>query len=846
MSAEPTARQEPPRHHASAGAAVDEQQLLYRMALDAACIGIWHRDLADHSVRISPTLAQMLGYAPEERTLSEETWRATVHAQDLDLLDSTLHRTLGPAQNRDEPRDVRFRVMRQDGRQLWVTSRGKVIRDANGRPLRATGVVMDITAEYIAEEALRESEDRYRQLAELSPDGILVNQDAVYVYANPSAARILGLPGPEAILGTSPHAFLDPQHHGAISSRRLQVLENNANLPPLSLPFRRGDGGIVHVQTTAGPVTWKGRPAVQVLLRDISELKDARDKLRVMSERVRLVIESAGEGIWDWEIADNSYTFSGGLKAILGYDPATEGTPSPEWSRLIHPDDLPRVYDAVKATLEDRTPVYQCEYRIRAKDGSWKWVLSRGVVVERDEHGKPAIMTGTMSDISARKEADDQSWRHAYMDALTGVPNRRHFREQLELALLRSQRSGEKTALLFIDLDRFKEVNDVFGHDAGDALLVEAVGRIRGCVRQTDLTARLGGDEFIVMLNQFAELKHVEFTCDSILEALGRPFQVGAESVYVSASIGVALFPHDACEPDDLVRRADQAMYAAKKNGRNQFCFFTAAMDQKAHLRLRLSNELRHALDGGQLEVHYQPVLDLESGSIVKAEALLRWRHPELGVVEPSVFIPIAEEAGLIGRIGDWVFQQAGAASRRWRSELGVTVQVSVNKSPLQFRTHGSDADWLRHLEQLGVPGGHIAVEITEGVLLHASPNVCEQLIKYRNAGVQVAIDDFGTGYSSMAYLQKFHIDYLKIDQSFVCDIATNAAQRTIAESIVVMAHKLGLKVIAEGVETSEQLDVLRRAGCDYGQGFYFSRPVSAAAFGAMLARQRPLICGPG
>lgn len=812
-----------------------KSQLLYVTAIESAGIGTWDLDLSNDVVCMSPCLAQMLGFSPEVSRLSAEKWKATVLSEDLHLLDQALQE----ASLSGGSVEVHFRMHHQSGHQIWVSSRGKVIRDANGNPLHATGAMIDITAEKEAQAALRESEERYRQLAELSPDGIIVSVEDAVVYANQAASRILGFTSPLNILRKTVPDLLDACSYNAVTQWHEKILLNAGPLSPIILSLKRTDGSFIPVQATGGAVTWLGKPAIQVLMRDFTELKQTQDKLFIMSERLQLAIEGAGEGIWDWDIPSNSYTFSGGLKKILGYGPVGAVHEPVDWPKLIHTDDLPNVYDAVRSCLNGDTPTYRCEYRIRAKDGSWKWVLSRGVIVDRDENAKPVAMTGTMTDITARKDSEDEAWRHANLDALTGVPNRRFFRDRLNHELNRFERTNQKTALLFIDLDRFKEVNDVFGHDAGDLLLKDAVQRIRSCVRETDTIARLGGDEFIVMMNELASLHPIEFTCQRILNALAEPFQVRNEIVYVSASIGIALFPLDASEPDDLIRKADQAMYAAKKNGKNQFCYFTQSMDQQAHFRLRISSELRKALQAGQLQVHFQPVINLLHGDIVKAEALLRWQHPELGTVEPSIFIPIAEEAGLIGKIGDWVFQQAAACSKRWSEQIGMPFQISVNKSPLHFMSHSTEADWYRHISDLGLSGHHISVEITEGLLLHASGNVFEQLIKYRNAGVQVAIDDFGTGYSSMAYLQKFHIDYLKIDQSFVRDIATNSAHRTIAETIIVMAHKLGLKVIAEGIETQEQLDILYAAKSDYGQGYYFSHPLPEVEFEKLLLKSR-------
>jgi diguanylate cyclase (GGDEF)-like protein len=464
-------------------------------------------------------------------------------------------------------------------------------------------------------------------------------------------------------------------------------------------------------------------------------------------------------------------------------------------------------------------------------------VLTRGVIVARNERNNPTKMIGTTSDISARKEAEEQAWQHAHMDTLTGLPNRRLLRDRLAIEIRKAQRSHETLALLFIDLDGFKQVNDLLGHDAGDLLLKNVAQRLKACVRESDIVARLGGDEFTVVLTGLIDASPIEFLCAKILIMLSGPFSLGNESGYITGSIGVAVSPQDASSPDELLRKADQAMYAAKQAGKNRFSYFTREMDERAHARLHLSYELRHALDNNQLFLSYQPVIDLRSGLIAEAEALVRWTHPIYGNVEPSLFVPIAEECGLINKIGNWVFQEAAVFSKRCSQHLNKLVPIGINKSPVQFTSKDKDSDWLGYLERMDIPANSIIVEITEGILLHPSENVNITLMKYAESGMRVAIDDFGTGYSSMAYLHNFHIDYLKIDQSFVHDIETNSSHRTIAETIIIMAHRLGLQVVAEGIETEAQMELLARAGCDYGQGYYFSQPISEYCLLEMLTK---------
>ncbi len=421
-------------------------------------------------------------------------------------------------------------------------------------------------------------------------------------------------------------------------------------------------------------------------------------------------------------------------------------------------------------------------------------------------------------------------WQQANYDDLTGLPNRSMFQDRLEQEIIKSHRNKQKLALLFIDLDKFKEVNDSFGHNIGDSLLVEVSRRISSHVRESDSVARLGGDEFTVILPALDEISNIERVAQSIINELANPFMLDGNSIFISASIGITVYPDDASTPELLMINADHAMYTAKNAGRNRFCYFTAAIQEASQNRRKLIHNLRGALAAKQFILNYQPIVELSSGSIHKAEALLRWYHPIRGLICPTEFIPLAEESGLIIEIGDWVFREAAKQAKHFRKTLHPEFQISINKSPMQFRNDSIFfQDWSPYLKQLDLPGNSIAIEITEGLLLDMGAIVTKKLIALRDAGIQVAIDDFGTGYSSLSYLNKFDIDYLKIDQSFVRNL-TGCAPDDIAlcEAIITMAHKLGLKVIAEGIETIEQRELLATAGCDYGQGFLFSEPVTA------------------
>ena len=434
----------------------------------------------------------------------------------------------------------------------------------------------------------------------------------------------------------------------------------------------------------------------------------------------------------------------------------------------------------------------------------------------------------------------EQALREVNIDRLTGLPNRNVFQDRLDLDIKRSQRSGLPLALLFIDLDHFKEINDTRGHEAGD-LLLKAVGqRLRSHVRQSDTVARLGGDEFTITLAELHDVVSVTDIAQKLCDDLARPFMVGTEMAYISGSIGITVYPRDATTAGELLRNADQAMYRSKERGRNRFTYFTSSMQDAAQSRMALSNELRRAVENGQLEVYYQPIVDLATGELRKAEALLRWHHPQRGDISPAEFIPIAEHTGLISRIGNWVFEQALARARAWRTRAP-HLTINVNVSPLQF--YEGDGEHCRKWLGKGTPGeapavpemAEIGLEITESLLLSSDTEVLKQLLAFQQAGIQISLDDFGTGYSSLSYLRRFALDFLKIDKSFVYNLESDAANVALCEAIIVMAHKLGLLVIAEGVETRQQADLLRRAGCDFGQGFLFGQAMPAQQFETML-----------
>lgn len=452
-----------------------------------------------------------------------------------------------------------------------------------------------------------------------------------------------------------------------------------------------------------------------------------------------------------------------------------------------------------------------------------------------DEQGNPEAISGIAHDVTFRKHSEAEIWRHANYDPVTGVPNRRLFRDRLSQHAAHSDRTGDPFALLFIDLDKFKEINDRLGHDAGDKLLRIAAERIDSCIRHSDTVARIGGDEFTVLLLDTGDRQLIEEIAEKILKELKRPFKLDQDEVVISGSIGVTLFPEDARSDQQLLNNADESMYLAKRSGRNKICFFSDTMRQERSVRQRLIEQLRDAQDNHQLRLYFQPIVDLSDGSVSKAEALVRWEHPSKGFLLPGEFLELAEQTGLMSSLEHWVFAEAAANLKHWSAEGLTPIELTINASPMQFMHEDGTKPWQPYLEQFSRSEAGVAIELTENIFLQDTDYLANKLSELKAAGIKLVLDDFGTGYSSLAYLARFDVNYLKIDQTFVRDSEPGSSNRAIAETIVFMAHKLGIKVVAEGVETSEQRDWLKDTGCDFAQGYLFSKPLSAADFSEIL-----------
>lgn len=442
-------------------------------------------------------------------------------------------------------------------------------------------------------------------------------------------------------------------------------------------------------------------------------------------------------------------------------------------------------------------------------------------------------------DITERKLAEEHIWLKANFDSLTELPNRFMFKERLSFEIKKAHRSNKLLALLFLDIDRFKEINDSLGHDVGDQLLVQVASRLKGCVRDIDMVSRLGGDEFTVILNDLERTDDVELVAEKILTAIAQPFTIERHTIYISTSIGITFSPLDSEDDIELLKSADLAMYHAKTLGRNNYQYFTPSLQVNSLEKIALTNDLRQALDNDELSLVYQPVVCLSNHDIVKAEALIRWEHPKRGSISPATFIPIAEETGLINSIGEWVFQQAVLQVKDWRA-IAPNFQVSINTSPVQYQSDSINPNaWHQYLAQHRVPNQALIIELTETLLLESNESILNVLSEFRAHGTPVALDDFGTGYSSLSYLKKFDIDFLKIDRSFVDNLGDDSKDAALCQAIITMASSLGMEVIAEGIETNEHRALLTELQCGYGQGYLFSKPITPLALTNLLVAEQ-------
>ncbi|WP_298976884.1 EAL domain-containing protein [uncultured Thermosynechococcus sp.] len=584
----------------------------------------------------------------------------------------------------------------------------------------------------------------------------------------------------------------------------------------------------------------QGSQLIRCYITDITERKRSELALRISEERYALAAEGANDGLWDWQIRDRSMYYSPRWELLIGETPGTLQPTIEEWWRRVHPEDLERLRQCMKEHLLGTHPHFECEFRIKHADGSYRWMRSRGKAL-RDEKGQPYRMAGSMTDVTQYHLIQEQILHDALHDAMTGLPNRVLFMDRLTQAITRCvRRPNSLFAVLFLDVDRFKVINDSLGHLAGDQLLIGIARRLTACTRAEDTVARLGGDEFAILLEELRNPAQAIEVAKRILATLSRPFLLAGREVFTSASIGIAFPGEDSKTAEDLLRDADTAMYRAKSLGKSRYEVFSMTMRAQSIALMQIETDLRRAAERKEFLVYYQPIVDLSTRKIVGFETLLRWQHPERGVLSPAEFMNVAEETGLILPISWWVMAEACRQMQRWAKVFphSRALSISVNLSGRHFQQADLLPNLRAILSETEFPAERLRLEVTEGILIDNKEVAIATLQEIRAMGIGLYMDDFGTGYSSLSYLHRFPVDTLKIDRTFISTLNREQPSATIVHTILMLAHSLRLKVVAEGIETREQYQILQALGCNYGQGYFFARPLSAEQVTQLFASQ--------
>jgi diguanylate cyclase (GGDEF)-like protein/PAS domain S-box-containing protein len=784
---------------------------------------------------ISPSAERLLGYSTDE-WLQPGFWVDHIHPDNRNWAVE-----YGQQQTQcGLAHDFDYKFICKDGSTIWLRDIVSVIKE-EGKPRWLRGLMIDISAQKLLEQKLIKQREAILDVIALSPvPCALCDVDRTLTYVNQAFTQTLGymLEDVSTLEKWQETVYPDPEYRTWVEKNwQKNDTKNQLGEPilePLELTLRCKNGDDIHLIINAQPFIEGDIKERLVIFHDVTRRKKAEDELAFKNMLLAAQLEASPDALQLIDDQKRIISTNQRYQDLWGLSksevqPGTDGRVQRKVKeKLVKIDSFVERLDDLYQNTE-KTYIDEIEF----KDGRFFERYSAPLLgAEGHYYGR----FWSLRETTERKQTESMIWTQANFDQLTKLPNRRMLHTQLELEIKKAARNKLSISILCLDLDHFKEVNDTLGHSMGDTLLKSASQRLLDCVRETDIVGRLGGDEFIVALCDQASSNDVETVATKILRAFEEPFVLGQEIAHISTSIGITTFPQDGTNFDELLKNADQAMYAAKSAGRSNFHFFTETMQTKAIDRMRMLSDLRSALTNEELYLLYQPIVHLASGKVYKAEALLRWQHPERGIVSPGEFIRLAEESGLIIQIGHWVFQEAAKQTKHWHDNGHTDFQVSINTSPVQFRDSKIDfSEWFEYLEQLDLPGNSLNVEITEGLLMETRGEVMDKLLAFRDAGVLVSLDDFGTGYSSLAYLKKFDIDYLKIDQSFVANLSPGSDDFALCEAIIVMAHKLNLEVIAEGIETREQSDLLIAAGCDFGQGYLYSKPVSTDEFEVFL-----------
>ena len=818
------------RHAEDAEAALRESEAKTSTIIETIEDPYYEVDLHGNLVLCNSAFARLLGY-----TMSE---MAGINNRDLQTPEAAVHvfNTFNEVYRTGVPaKGVDWAMLRKDGSAVLGEGSVQLVRNRNGEAVGFRGILRDVTAHRQMQQALRESEEKYRSILETIEEAYYeVDLKGNLVLCNGAFCRMLGYKA-EELIGKNNRSFQPPEAATTVFSIFNQVYRSGMPANSFDWVMLRkdgsrvlGEGSVQLVRDYQGNVT-----GFRGILRDVTERRRVEQALRESEARFRALTHLSSDWYWEKD-AELRYTrMEGRHEKAKSIQNSFVGKRPWETELEVITDGG---WQAHRSVLDAREPFRDVVMFRELADGRPYYINVSGEPVF-DGTGMFSGYRGVSREITDQKMAEERIKHLATHDALTGLPNRVMFSHLLTTAIPLAQRQRRSLAVLFIDLDRFKFINDTLGHEAGDKLLKKVTSRFKKALRASDVIARFGGDEFVVLVQDLSDTKHVVTIARKILSAAIRPVTLMGRECRVTASIGIAMYPQDGDNEQSLMKNADIAMYFAKEEGKNNFQFYSKDIKSQSLERLVLENNLRNALERNEFSLHYQAKLDLSNSTITGVEALLRWDNAELGSVPPAQFIPIAEETGMIVSIGKWVLRTACAQNVAWQRMGLPPICMAVNLSVRQFSDEHLLHDIAAILRETGMAPHLLELEITEGMVIHNPEHALKLLSAIKAMGVRLAIDDFGTGYSSLGQLKNFPIDTLKVDRSFIRDIATNSEDKAITEAIIAMGKTLSLTVVAEGVETMEQEAFLRENACDEMQGYYFSKPIPAAELEALLSK---------
>ncbi|MEY2450971.1 MAG: hypothetical protein QOD92_545 [Acidimicrobiaceae bacterium] len=802
------------------------QGRLLEEAQAIAHVGSWDWNIASGRLSWSAEHYRIFGVPPSVFSPTIENGLAFIHEDDRDRLQAILATTIEVGQ----PFSYLCRIRRPSGEVRWIESVG-VPSIVDGVVVSLVGTALDVTARETSQAALRESETLYKAIVETAQEAIwVVDFDGITTFANEQLATILGRTLDE-IIGQPAGTFLDDEARGIAGKIYAGLQEGTKQR--FDYRFNRPDGTEAWALVSLAPIQRADGEygSVLVMLTDITERRQAEIHLRASEARLAEAQRLTRLGSFAYDVKSRSLTCSDGLFLVIGVEPS-QGIPSfDRFLLLVHPDDRGRA-EAFLTGVQHEFTAPSDELRITTPGGEERWLAVIATPV-LDTRGTVIEMSGTLQDITERKVAEQQLTHLALHDMLTELPNRSLFNDRLEHALARRD---NPVAVMLLDLDGLKAINDGLGHSAGDALLVGVAERLSSALRPSDTVARFGGDEFTILVEGAGETEAAA-AAERLLRVLATPLVIEGRNVVAQASIGVALGTGGARHADELLREADSAMYAAKRRGGGRYEFFDAELHATVVQRMALECDLRTVELGAEMTLSYQPLVDLRDGQLTGFEALLRWNHPQRGAISPAEFIPIAEQTGAIVPIGRWVMEQACRQSRLWQQHhpAAAGLAMNVNVSARQLADPDIVRDVARALDLSGLDPALLTLEITETMIMADEDQAGETLQQLKNLGVRISVDDFGTGYSSLGHLDRFPIDELKIDQSFVARLGGDADDPGVALAVIRLGRSLHLDVVAEGIEREDQLAQLLDASCTRGQGYYFWRPLDVASVETLL-----------